>query len=216
MSPISWIAMLLVVGLAVMVLEVFIPSGGILGFVSVAALVAAVAAAFLQIGVTAGMVVLAITVIAAPLVLAVAFRWFPETPLGRRVLPPPPDPADVLPEADRRRRLRDLVGRGGLAVSELLPWGRIRVGDALIDAMSESGPIAAGGLVEVAGVQGLSLIVRRADRTGPAGDPVTRAVPSDAAGQEADAAGQGATQENSRLSPALESFEFEKLEPPRA
>ncbi|MFM8634603.1 MAG: NfeD family protein [Planctomycetia bacterium] len=216
MSPISWIAVLLVIGLAVMVLEVFIPSGGILGFVSVAALVAAVAAAFLQIGVTAGMVVLAITVIAAPLVLAVAFRWFPETPLGRRVLPPPPDPTDVLPEADRRRQLRDLVGRSGLAVSELLPWGRIRVGDALIDAMSESGPIAAGGLVEVAGVQGLSLIVRRAERTGPPGDAATRSGPSDAAGQDADAAGQGGTQGNSGLSTALESFEFEKLEPPRA
>ena len=55
--------------------------------------------------------VLAVAVVAVPSVLAVAFRWFPETPLGRRVLPPPPDAADVLPDPQRRRRARDLIGR---------------------------------------------------------------------------------------------------------
>ena len=43
MSPLFWITGLLFVGLFVMVLEVFIPSGGLLGFVSIAAIVAAIA-----------------------------------------------------------------------------------------------------------------------------------------------------------------------------
>ena len=84
MTATIWVAVLLLIGLAVMMLEVFIPSGGILGFVSVAAILAAVGTAFLQIGAVAGMTVLAITVLAVPTVLSLAFRWFPETPLGRR------------------------------------------------------------------------------------------------------------------------------------
>jgi membrane-bound ClpP family serine protease len=47
MSTLVWVVSLLVLGLGVMVLEVFVPSGGILGFVSILALVASVATAFL-------------------------------------------------------------------------------------------------------------------------------------------------------------------------
>lgn len=214
MSTILWVAALLVIGLAVIVLEVFVPSGGILGFVSVATILAAVATAFLQIGTAAGLLVLAITVIAVPAVLGLAFRWFPETPLGRRVLPPPPDPAEVLPDADRRRRLRDLVGHGGVAVNELLPWGSVQIGTILVEAMSESGPIAAGTAIEAVGVQGLAVIVRRAEDAGrPAAAP---ARPIRSATADGTAATTPAPGRVGRLSPTLETFDFEDLDPPRA
>jgi len=92
MNTLVWVVALLVLGLAVMVLEVFVPSGGILGFVSILALISAVATAFLEQGTAAGMAALAVVVLAVPAVLSVAVRWFPETPLGRRVLPPAPRP----------------------------------------------------------------------------------------------------------------------------
>ena len=40
MSALVWVAALFLVGLGIIVLEVFVPSGGVLGFVSLAALVA--------------------------------------------------------------------------------------------------------------------------------------------------------------------------------
>jgi membrane-bound ClpP family serine protease len=93
MTPLMWVAALVVVGLVALALEVFVPSGGVLGFLSVVALVAGVALAFVEQGPWFGTAVLAVTCLAVPLVLGVAFRVFPETPLGRRVLPPPPRPA---------------------------------------------------------------------------------------------------------------------------
>jgi membrane-bound ClpP family serine protease len=84
MTALVWVVVLLVVGLVVMVLEVFLPSGGILGFLSLTAIVAAIATAFLELGATAGFVVLAVATVVVPVVLALAFRWFPDTPLGRR------------------------------------------------------------------------------------------------------------------------------------
>jgi membrane-bound ClpP family serine protease len=206
MNTLLWVVTLLLLGLGVMVLEVFVPSGGILGFVSILALVAAVATAFLEQGVTAGMASLAVVVLAVPSVLAMAFRWFPETPLGRRVLPPAPEAADVLPDFERRRHVRDLVGHSGRTVSELLPWGRVEVAGETFEAMSEGGPIEAGAVVEAVGVQGTALIVRTVEPRA-----VAAVVPVESAAPENPAARDGTA-----LSPTLEAFEFDGLDPPAA
>lgn len=204
MISLLWVISLLLLGLGVMALEVFVPSGGILGFVSIAALVAGVATAFLEQGAAAGMASLAVVVLAVPAVLAMAFRWFPETPLGRRVLPPAPESADVLPDLERRRHVRELVGHTGRAVSELLPWGRVEIDGETVDAMSEGGPIEAEAAIEAVGVQGTALVVRPAAPVLPI-PPVARA-----------AAENQPVNGDSALSPTLEDFEFDGLDPPAA
>ncbi|NBW96769.1 MAG: hypothetical protein EBR28_08565 [Planctomycetia bacterium] len=201
MTAILWVVALLVVGLVVMVLEVFLPSGGILGFLSLTAIVAAIATAFLEMGSTAGFVALASATLIVPAVLGLAFRWFPETPLGRRVLPPPPEPGDVAPAAARRRELEKLVGRGGRVVSEMLPWGVVEIDGVRFEAVSEGGPVAMGSAVEAVGVQGRDLVVAPAGRQGAETARPARPDP------EIRAAAAG-------LSPTLETFEFEQLDPP--
>ncbi|MEI6240465.1 MAG: NfeD family protein [Planctomycetia bacterium] len=208
MTALVWVIILLVVGLAVMVLEVFLPSGGILGFLSLTAIVAAIATAFMELGATAGLVVLAVATVVVPTVLALAFRWFPETPLGRRVLPPPPDPADVAPSASRRRALGKLVGRGGRAVSEMLPWGVVEIDGMQVEALSDGGPIERGAAVEAVGVQGRDLVVtpiRVQEPSCEAAEPVR---------SEPRASGPEAPDTADRLSPTLETFDFERLDPP--
>jgi membrane-bound ClpP family serine protease len=162
MIAFGWIAALVAVGLGMLVLEVFVPSGGVLGFLSVVALGAGVVTAFAEHGPAVGVVVLAATAVAAPVVLGLAFRMFPDTPLGRRVLPPPPQPDEVVPDVDRRKELREFVGREGRALIDLLPWGAVEVGGRELSAMSESGPITAGTTIEVLGVQAGGLVVRPA------------------------------------------------------
>jgi membrane-bound ClpP family serine protease len=209
MNTLVWVLALLLIGLAVMVLEVFIPSGGVLGFLSVVAILAAIVMAFVQQGLTFGVAVLGVSFVAVPTVLALAFRWFPDTPLGRRVLPPPPEPDEVLPDVERRRALRALVGRRGRATSPLLPWGRVEVEGIHCDAMSESGPISVDAAVEVTGVQASAVVVRTALEPAvpapPPGKPPGRAVPKTPAGADTPA-----------LSPTLEEFDFDTLEPPAA
>jgi membrane-bound ClpP family serine protease len=77
MSPLVWVASLLLVGLAVMVLEVFVPSGGVLGFISVVAIVSAIGMAFAELGVAFGMAVMGVAFVAVPCVLAAASAGFP-------------------------------------------------------------------------------------------------------------------------------------------
>ena len=210
MNALLWVASLLFVGLAVMVLEVFVPSGGVLGFISVVAIVAAVVTAFVEQGPAVGLAALAVTSVAVPAVLAAAFRWFPETPLGRRVLPPPPSADDVVPGAERRTRLRRLVGRTGRAMTEMLPWGGVEVDGLACEALAEGGVIAPGTSVQVVGVQGAALVVR------PAADPAAEETPRGAASAQSSPAERPAAGSPPPLSRTLEEFDFEQLEPPAA
>jgi membrane-bound ClpP family serine protease len=200
MNPSLWIAALVAVGLGMILLEVFVPSGGVLGLLAVAALGAGVATAFYEFGALAGLTVLAGVFVAAPIVLVLAFRWFPLTPLGRRVLPPAPEPHDVIPDAALRQRLRGLVGRFGHATSELLPWGHVEVDGRRIDAVSEGGPIAENARIEVVGVQGRAVVVRSGGVPLPGEVPVIEPPPE-----------MPPEPAEPRLSPVLESFDFEEM-----
>jgi membrane-bound ClpP family serine protease len=160
MSPLFWVTTLLFVGLFVMVLEVFIPSGGLLGFVSIAAIVAAIATAFAEQGIGPGFLVLAITAVAVPATLALAFHLFPSTPLGRRIMPSPPEPQDLVPDQKQRDRLRGLVGSQGRAVTDLVPWGQVEVSNERIEAVSRAGPISNETVIEVVGTEGRAVVVR--------------------------------------------------------
>lgn len=200
MSPLVWILLLMAVGLTLVLLEVFVPSGGVLGLLAVLALGAGIVTAFVEQGPLVGIGVLGGTLGAVPAVLGLAFRWFPQTPLGRRVLPPPPSADEMLPDMALRHQLRGLVGGHGRAASELVPWGSVEINGEQLEAMSEGGPIAAGEAVEVTGVQGRALVVRVATVVPPPAG-LNRPVESPAAtGPEA-----------APLSSMLEDFDFDEL-----
>lgn len=201
MSPLVWILMLVGTGLGLILLEVFVPSGGVLGLLAVVALGAGVVTAFVEQGPLLGMGVLAGTFLAVPAVLGAAFRWFPATPLGRRVLPPPPDADEVLPDVAQRRLLRGLVGRVGRTTSDLLPWGSVAIDGVTCDAVSEGGPIGRDAAVEAVGIQGRAVVVR-------AGGPAAATPPPEAATSPGSAP---ETPADDRLSSVLEEFDFEEL-----
>lgn len=214
MSPAVWVAALFLVGIGVIILEVFVPSGGVLGFVSLAAIVAAIATAFFELGAGAGTAMIALSVVVVPAIIGLAFRWFPETPLGRRVLPPPPEPADVVPDGPERRRARDLVGRRGRTTIDLLPWGTVELGEESVDAVSEGGPIDAGAEVVVVAARGAAVVVRPLPREGERVEE--RREGTETGAERRDEPEKPSSPEAPRLSPTLENFTFESLDAPDA
>ena len=210
MSPVVWVAALFLVGIGVMILEVFVPSGGVLAFVSLAAIIAAIATAFLELGPGAGPGMNALSVAVVPAIIGLAFRWFPETPLGRRVLPPPPQPDDVVPDAPRRQRARDLIGQAGRTTIDLLPWGTVVIGTETVDGVSEGGPIDAGTEVVVVAAQGAAVVVRPLPR-----EEESHGRRRDGA-ERADEPEKPSPPEAPRLSSTLENFTFESFDAPDA
>jgi len=154
-----WAILLLVIGLALAVAEVFVPSGGLIGFLAFCALVGAVLVAFLDDPLI-GLITLAVSIVGVPTALALGLRWWPYTPIGRRVMLAVPEPEEVMPDDPRRRNLKSLVGREGRAKSKMLPSGAVTIDGRTIDAVSEGVPIEPGQPVRVVAVHGVEVIVR--------------------------------------------------------
>jgi len=158
---IIWIISLLVLAVALIVLELFVPSGGALGVLAALAIIAAVSLAYYHHGAMVGTIVLALNVIAVPLLVYQALRWWPNTPIGRRILIQPPEedgPESALP--DVALNLMDLVGRRGVAKSPLLPSGVVEIEGEQFDAVSRGKPIEVNQPVEVVDAGGNHLVVR--------------------------------------------------------
>lgn len=172
MSPVFWAAILLFVGLSLVMVEIFIPSGGVIGFLSFASIIAAIVMAFYQSGPTIGIVFLSVSCVAVPVVLATAFRLLPGTPMGKRLLPDIPSGEDMLPDREDRRRLRQLIGRVGRSKSKMLTSGAVMIDGQTIDAMSEGQPIEAEQPVRVVDVRGTMVVVRPVEEN--AADEVAR------------------------------------------
>lgn len=162
MSPLYWAILLLVFGLGLIVLEMFVPSGGVIGFISLAAVVTSIIMAFRYSEYT-GIGFMAAAVLGTPLLVALLFKWWPNTPLGRRILLNVPNGDDVLPDADLRKTMKALVGKIGTAKAMMLPGGPVVVEGHAYDAVSEGMAIQSGDPVQVVEVRGTRIVVRPAD-----------------------------------------------------
>ncbi len=155
-----WSAILLLVGLVLVMAEIFVPSGGLIGFISFSSIIAAIILAFVKSGPLVGVIFLTVACVAVPAALIAAFRFLPDTPMGKKLLMNIPTPEEVLPDSEERRRLRQLVGRVGRAKSKMLPSGAIMVGGQIFDAVSEGLPIEPDQPVRVIEVRGAIVVVR--------------------------------------------------------
>ncbi len=178
MDLLYWAIILFLAGLTFAVLEFFVPSGGVLGVSALGCLGASIVLAFMVDRWT-GLGFMAGVVIVVPLCLMVGVRWWPHTPLGRRVLLRNPESSELLPDSPLRRELRQLVGKSGVAKSLMMPSGAVLVEDRTIDALSEGLPIEPGTPVRIVEVRGMTVIVRPSGttpRANQSSDPLSQSV----------------------------------------
>jgi len=165
-QPWVWAVLLLVLGMGLAVLEVFFTSAGILGFLAATSLIGAVLMGFKQ-GPATGLMILVVTILGLPTVVVVAFKWWPYTSMGRRVMLFAPKSDEVLPDDPQKEFLKTLVGRVGQARSKMLPSGVITIEGRNVDAISEGMPIEVGQRIRVVQVRGLRVVVRPVDEETP-------------------------------------------------
>jgi membrane-bound ClpP family serine protease len=164
MSPLIFAALLLLLALALVVLEMFVPSGGAISVLAALSAGGGVFLAYYYGGLVTGTLFLGAVVIAVPVVLAVAVQVWPHTPIGRSVMIGLPESEDeVLPDDPERQALKSLIGRRGVAKSDLLPSGAVLVDKQTYDALSEGMAIDRGQAVQVVAVRMHALVVRPAE-----------------------------------------------------
>jgi hypothetical protein len=157
-----WAIVLLLVSLGFLVLETFIPSWGVLGFFAAVSALGGVGLAFYS-GPLEGVIVLGASLVVFPLFLYFGVKWWPKTPVGKRVLLPVPSEEDVLPDTPQLRQLKLLLGKLGRAKTVMLPSGPVDFDGRTVDCVSEGMPVEAGQVVKVIEVRGMRVVVRAVD-----------------------------------------------------
>ncbi len=157
-DPLTWAFILMIIGCGMVVLEVFLPSGGFLSFFSAVAIVASIVMAFRR-DMSTGLAFIVLTLAAVPATLGLAFKYWPLTPMGKAFLGELKSTKELTPEDTRR----ELLGKIGVAKSKMLPSGSVQIDGQYIDAISQGSPIDLGQAVVVVEVRANRVVVRPAD-----------------------------------------------------
>ncbi len=159
MTPIAWVITLLLIGVVLLVMEAFIPSGGIIGILALASFAAATFTAFTQGPKVGGIVMLTAFGITSSAIYGLIKFW-PHSPIGKLIVIRRPTDGDVLPHDEHYESLKSIIGDVGTTVTALIPGGVIQVKGKKFDAVSEGIAIEAGKAVKVVAMRTNTIIVR--------------------------------------------------------
>ncbi|QDU78422.1 hypothetical protein Pla110_01230 [Polystyrenella longa] len=155
--------LLMLIGLVVLIAEILIPSGGIIGIISLACLVGSFWAAW-QAWWESSPVIFGIYAFSLlffiPATVAGAFYILPKTPIGKKMFFDPPNEEDVRPFVSEAEKLQKLVGEVGKSLTMHNSGGMVTLGGKRYHSESEGVLLEPGLPIRVIGLKGNSLLVR--------------------------------------------------------
>lgn len=152
-----WALICFGVAIALFFVEVFVPSGGIIGFFAAAALVGGVVMLF-KINTTLGLIGATVSLAAVPFLFAFAIKLWPETPMARWLTLKSPPPIQT--ESGTIAHDTSLLNATGKAVTDLRPIGACVINGKRIECLATTGMIHSGQKVRVVSVDGLEVKVK--------------------------------------------------------
>ena len=155
--------LLLLICLALLVAEIFIPSGGLIFAVSMLCLAGSIWFAWNAWGEshpTLWWTFLSALVILLPVSVGGALYLFPRTAMGRRFLLEAPELSEVTPYSEEESHLNQLIGVSGKTLTLLNPGGLVSVDGERLHCESEGMMLDAGTDVRVISVRANRLVVR--------------------------------------------------------
>lgn len=161
---------LLALAAALIIAEVFIPSGGMLAIGMCLSLVASFYFAWStwwQSNPTMFMGFVAFAVLLLPSALIVALAILPRTRFGKRILLDAPTEAQTRPFAAEEERLKSFIGRHARTITPLNPGGLITLDRERLHAFSQGVAIESDTVVEIVRVSGTRVVVQEVTEPEP-------------------------------------------------
>lgn len=160
-SYLVWGLALYGVGLLLVIVEIFVPSGGIIGLLATVSAIAGDVCLWLFDPIWGALGVVAILVL-GPLLFFFAVNLLPSTPIGRRLLFGEGGQDDSSePLVGSLNPYADLLGKEGVTLTDLRPVGTARIDGERHEVLADTHLIEAGARVRVVSVQGNEIKVRK-------------------------------------------------------
>jgi membrane-bound serine protease (ClpP class) len=143
---------------ALLIAEVFVPSGGIISIFALACLVGGLVI-FFRHSATAGWVGVIIAVVMIPTIIITAYKIFPRTRFGKSVILSPPErqKGDAVPDTPE---IKELLGAEGVVLTPLRPVGTCDFSGQRVECVAEGGYVDKGKKVKVINVESTQVTVR--------------------------------------------------------
>jgi membrane-bound ClpP family serine protease len=158
MSELTVLIVLYLVGMFILLAEIFIPSHGILSIAGIGFLVAAIVKTFQYGGQNAGVIAILACMVILPALAFVSIKYWHRTPMGK-LISPPNRPMTVDDIGVPVEELQQLIGQTGRTVSTLRPVGICEFNGKRVSCIAESGMVEVGVAVEGIGLSGADLTV---------------------------------------------------------
>ena len=144
------------VGVIVLIAEIIIPSGGLLGMVTIGLFGYSLYLVFTGISVFAGMIFVVADIIMLPVVLFAGIKLLAKSPATLKT---------SLSKADgyssQSEELEQYMGLTGTAITDLRPAGTGRINNMRVDVVSRGEYIDKGSEILVSAVEGNRVVVRK-------------------------------------------------------
>jgi membrane-bound serine protease (ClpP class) len=143
---------------ALIITEVFIPSGGLISACALACLIGGLVI-FFRHSTFAGWAGIITAIIMIPLVIVIAYKVLPSTRFGKSVILAPSERhrGDAIADTPK---LKELVGAVGVVITPLRPVGTCDFSGQRVECVAEGGYVDKGKKIKIIRVEGTQLTVR--------------------------------------------------------
>ncbi len=154
---------LAVVGITAMIIELFVPAGGIIGLVGLGSIIAAIVRTFQTQGNLVGSMFLIGAFIAVPTIFILYFKYFPRTFMGKRLILSQNQSPESGYASHTDHEYTTLKGETGTTDTPLRPAGTIIVKGKRYSAVTDGEFIEQGVSVRIVHIEGNRIVVRKGD-----------------------------------------------------
>ncbi len=159
-----WALLFLGIAIVLFLLEVIVPSGGVIGLLSALCTVVGVVMLF-QVDTILGLIGAIVALAVIPFLFLLALKMWPHTPIGQMLTLKHPPPVDDQTNDRDAPQPVELVGAQGKALTDLHPIGTCMINGHRTECLATTGLIRSGSPVRVVSVTGLEIKVRPVSET---------------------------------------------------
>ena len=157
-----WLAIgLAAAGILAIILEVFVPSAGIIGIAGLGSIIASVVIAYQRLGTLIGSIYLAVVLVLVPVFIVLYFKFFPRSPVSRWLISQDRQEPERGYSSFTPEKYVDLIGKEGTSLTILRPVGMVRIDGQKYSAVTGGEFIEKNKPVKVVKVEGSRVVVRQ-------------------------------------------------------